>query len=114
MKLIPLRRSLPWLLATGLGLDMDRFTKDIDSHKYADAIQNEGKDMDAIGASGTPATFVNGRYVSGAKAYAFFKDIIDEELAWAKSGKRPEFKVAKNVSEASASSILILTRHCCT
>ena len=89
-------------LAKEIGLDVDRFTKDIDSHKYAEAIQKEGKDMDDIGASGTPASFVNGRYVSGAKQFAFFKDIIDEELGWAKAGKRPEFKTGKNVSEASA------------
>lgn len=27
--------------------------------------------------------------------------MIDEELAWAKAGNRPEFKIGKNVSEAS-------------
>jgi len=58
--------------------------------------------VEDIGANGTPATFINGRYVSGAKAYSYFKDIIDEELGWAKAGNRPEFKIGKNVSEASA------------
>jgi protein-disulfide isomerase len=88
-------------LATELGLDVDRFTKDLDTHAYAAVIQKESKEVEDIGASGTPASFVNGRYLSGAKPYANFKDIIDEELAWAKAGNRPEFKVAKNVSETS-------------
>ena len=89
-------------LAKELGLDVDRFTKDLDAHTYAAKIQQEAKEVEDIGSSGTPASFINGRYLSGAKPYASFKDMIDEELAWAKAGNRPEFKIAKNVSEASA------------
>jgi protein-disulfide isomerase len=87
--------------AKELGLDVDRFTKELDAHTYAEAIQADVKEADAIGASGTPASFVNGRYLSGAKPYSAFKEVIDEELAWAKAGNRPEFKIGKNVSEAS-------------
>ena len=91
---------LAW--AKELGLDVDRFTKELDAHTYAEAIQKEAKEAEDLGASGTPAFFVNGRYLSGAKPVAAFKEIIDEEIGWAKSGKRPEFKIGKNVSEASA------------
>jgi len=89
-------------LAKEIGLDVDRFTKDIDSHAYLAAIQKEAKEAEDIGSSGTPASFVNGRYLSGAKPYSAFKDMIDEELGWAKAGNRPEFKIAKNVAEASS------------
>ncbi len=89
-------------LAKELGLDIDRFTKDLDAHTYAAGIEKVAKEAADIGATGTPASFVNGRYLSGAKPYGVFKDMIDEELAWAKAGKRPEFKTGKNVSEASA------------
>jgi protein-disulfide isomerase len=82
-------------------LDVARFTKEIDAHTYAEAIQKDSKEAEDIGASGTPASFVNGRYLSGAKPVAAFKEVIDEEIGWAKSGKRPEFKIGKNVSEAS-------------
>lgn len=88
--------------AQEIGLDVARFTKDLDANAYKDRITKESQEVEAIGASGTPASFINGRYVSGAKAYSYFKDIIDEELKWARDGKRPEFKVGKNVSEASA------------
>jgi protein-disulfide isomerase len=88
-------------LAKEIGLDVDRFTKDIDAHKYLAAIQKDSKEAEDIGATGTPASFINGRYLSGAKPYGNFKDIIDEELGWAKAGNRPEFKTAKNVSEAT-------------
>jgi len=89
-------------LAKEIGLDVDRFTKDLDAHTYAAAIQKDAKEAEDIGAGGTPASFVNGRFLNGAKPYASFKELIDEELAWAKAGNRPEFKTAKNVSEASA------------
>ena len=89
-------------LAKDIGLDVDRFTKDLDAHTYAAAIQKDAKEAEDIGATGTPASFVNGRYLSGAKPYTTFQAMIDEELAWAKAGNRPEFKIAKNVSEASA------------
>ncbi len=89
------------LWAKELGLDVDRFTKELDAHTYAEAIQKEAKEAEDIGAGGTPASFVNGRYLSGAKPVAAFKEVIDEELLWAKTGKRPEFKIGKNVSEAS-------------
>jgi protein-disulfide isomerase len=89
-------------LAKEIGLDVDKFTKDIDEHKYLAAIQQEAKEVEDIGSLGTPATFINGRYLNGAKPYTAFKEMIDEELGWAKAGNRPEFKLAKNVSEAAA------------
>jgi protein-disulfide isomerase len=90
--------------AKEIGLDVDKFTKDIDSNAYAADIAAQSKEVEDIGSTGTPATFVNGRYVSGAKPFAYFKDIIDEEIGWAKSGKRPEFKIGKNVSETQVKS----------
>ena len=41
--------------AKELGLDVDRFTKDIDTHVYVEAIQKEVKEAEDLGASGTPA-----------------------------------------------------------
>jgi protein-disulfide isomerase len=33
-----------------------------------------------LGVSGTPAFFVNGRFLSGAQPFSAFKSMIDEEL----------------------------------
>ena len=90
---------LAW--AKEMGLDVDRFTKDLDSDAIKARIQQDGKEATDIGASATPASFVNGRYLSGAKPYSYFKDVIDEELKWAKDGNRPQFKTARHVSEAA-------------
>jgi protein-disulfide isomerase len=88
--------------AKEIGLDVGKFTKDLDAHTYAAGIQKNTSDVEGIGATGTPASFINGRFLNGAKPYTAFKEVIDEEIGWAKAGKRPEFKIAKNVSEASA------------
>jgi protein-disulfide isomerase len=89
-------------IAAEIGLDVPRFTADLDSHAAQPAIAKETGEAEGIGASGTPASFVNGRFVNGAKPYAYFKDIIDEELAWAKAGNRPKFAAGTNVSQAAA------------
>jgi protein-disulfide isomerase len=89
-------------IAGEIGLDLPRFTKDLDSHAAQPAIASETREVEAIGAAGTPATFINGRFVNGAKPYAYFKEIIDEELGWAKAGNRPKFAAGTNVSQAAA------------
>jgi protein-disulfide isomerase len=89
-------------LAQEIGLDVPRFTRELDEHLYAAAVAKEGAEVETIGATGTPASFVNGRYVSGSKPFDFFKTLVDEELGWARAGNRPEFKVGKNVAEAKA------------
>jgi hypothetical protein len=53
-------------------LDVDRFTKDIDAHTYSrrsERLERGGRH----GATGTPASFINGRYLSGAKPYGTFR-----------------------------------------
>ncbi len=88
--------------AKEIGLDVDKFTKDIDNHTYQADIQKQVKEIEDVGSQGTPASFINGRFLNGAKPYPQFKEIIDEELGWAKANNRPDFKTGKNIAEASA------------
>jgi len=88
-------------LAGDVGLDVERFTRELDSHAHAAQIESETKEVVAVGATGTPASFINGRYLRGAKPFAAFKEMIDEELAWVRKGDRPAFKTGSNVAEAS-------------
>lgn len=57
-------RIMDW--AKELGLDMNRFTQDLDSHKYKSAVDNEEKQGETAGVQGTPTFFFNGRRYSGA------------------------------------------------
>jgi protein-disulfide isomerase len=44
-------------------------------------IEDDIKEGSAIGVSGTPAFFINGRLISGAQPAEAFIEIIEEELA---------------------------------
>ena len=66
--------------AADLGLDAARFAACVDSHKYGPLIDAEIKAGNDAGVNGTPAFFINGRFLSGAQPFEAFKRIIDDEL----------------------------------
>ena len=43
-------------------------------------VQSEQARLAAVGTTGTPAFFINGRFLSGAQPLPAFKQLIDEEL----------------------------------
>ena len=67
--------------AAELSLDIEQFKRDIVSAEVKSRIDADVKDAQKLGATGTPAFFVNGRFLSGAKPFEAFKEIIDKELA---------------------------------
>jgi protein-disulfide isomerase len=71
--------------ATELGLDMAKFKACLDSGQRAPEIAADMKAGQALGVTGTPAAFVNGRFVNGAQPLDAFAKIIDDELARAKN-----------------------------
>ncbi|MBI2121936.1 MAG: DsbA family protein [Candidatus Sungbacteria bacterium] len=64
--------------ARAAGLDGVQFDSCLGSRKYADEVAKDLQDGVAAGVTGTPATFVNGRLISGALPYAQFEAIIEE------------------------------------
>jgi Na+/H+ antiporter NhaA len=52
--------------ADELGLDMERFSKELRTRKYAARIANDVAEADETGVTGTPTFFVNGRRHHGA------------------------------------------------
>jgi len=71
--------------ATDLGLDESAFNLCLDSGKYAEEVQKDFDDGLDYGVTGAPTFFINGRRVAGAKPFATFQIIIEEELAKASS-----------------------------
>lgn len=63
-----------------LELDMDKFKKDMESAQLKKIIADDMAFADDLGVRGTPATFVNGRFVNGALPFEAFKKVIEEEL----------------------------------
>jgi len=76
-------------IAAEIGLDVKKFTNDIDTHVYKPSIDAQAAEAMKVGATGTPASFVNGRYLSGAQPYEAFKKLIDEEIAKATKPSSP-------------------------
>ncbi len=66
------------------GVDMGRWKTCYTSNKYKSRIEEEQRQMVTLGARGTPAFFINGRFLSGAQPIQAFEAIIDEELKKAK------------------------------
>ena len=70
--------------AKKVGLDMGRFDACYKANKYKVQIQSDQRTAVSLGARGTPAFFINGRYLSGAQPFPAFDALIQEELKKAK------------------------------
>ena len=66
--------------AKEIGLNMTKFNQCVETHKYAAKVDAEEKEGQAKGVNGTPATFINGKLVSGAQPYEALKQVIDAAL----------------------------------
>jgi protein-disulfide isomerase len=66
--------------AQEIGLNMAKYKAAIEDKKLAETVDAEAAMGGKIGARGTPAFFVNGRFLSGAQPFERFKSLIDEEL----------------------------------
>lgn len=62
--------------AEKLGLDMDRFRKDLDSDRVKQTIQADLAEGIKRGVQGTPTFFINGKSYSGTKPYEQLKQLI--------------------------------------
>jgi protein-disulfide isomerase len=66
--------------AKELKLDVGKFTAALDGAKFKTDIEADSKEAAALGVSGTPAFFVNGKFLSGAKPFEEFATAINAEL----------------------------------
>ncbi|MBS2016286.1 MAG: thioredoxin domain-containing protein [Deltaproteobacteria bacterium] len=67
-----------------VGLDLARFDHDLDDPATEKRVAADAARAAALGVSGTPVAFVNGRRVSGAQPLKTFKALIDRTLATAR------------------------------
>jgi protein-disulfide isomerase len=71
--------------AASVGLDRAAFNACFDARTFRNDIDDDIAAGAAVGVSGTPSFFINGRQVDGSQPYENFKRVIDEELASKKS-----------------------------
>ncbi len=67
--------------AKEVGVDMGKFDQCLASGAKAGVVEASKKAGEAVGVTGTPAFFINGRPLTGAVPFDQFKEIIDRELA---------------------------------
>ena len=66
--------------AEAVGLDMNLFNTCLDSGKYDPVVETSFIDGAALGVTGTPTFFINGRMMVGTVPYEQMKAVIEEEL----------------------------------
>ncbi len=89
--------------AQKVGANMGAWKSCYQSPKMDERIDNDQKVAASFGARGTPAFFINGRFLSGAQPLQAFTAVIDEELEKAKkSGMNKKEYYAKAVETNGA------------
>ncbi len=63
-----------------LGLDAGAFSACLDSARYGNQIKEDLRAGATAGVEGTPAMFINGRFLNGSRSYEEVAGIIDDEL----------------------------------
>ena len=66
-------------IAASVGLNVDKMHADMKG-ACAQELPKDQREMAGFGTSGTPAFYINGRFLSGARPIDQFKALIDEEL----------------------------------
>jgi protein-disulfide isomerase len=68
-------------IAAEAGLDVAKMKADMDGPDCAAWLDATRQSLQPLGVNGTPAFFVNGRYISGAVPFEVFDQLIKEEMA---------------------------------
>jgi protein-disulfide isomerase/tRNA A-37 threonylcarbamoyl transferase component Bud32 len=76
------------LWAEEAGVDRRQFEATVSSPEIAAKVDEDMELGKKVGVKGTPGSFVNGVFLSGAQPVAKFAEIIDRELTAAESAKR--------------------------
>lgn len=71
--------------AKEIGLDVEKFKKDMEAPETAAQVTTEMKEAGEVGVRGTPSFFINGKQPAG-RSLELYKSIIDEEIKNAKKG----------------------------
>jgi protein-disulfide isomerase len=66
--------------ARSLGVEGTDFDSCLDSGRFATEVAADLQAGRAIGVNGTPALFINGRFLSGAKPFEDIAELVDDEL----------------------------------
>jgi len=86
--------------AAVLELDLDAFNTCLDEQKYSAIVDEDMKEANGFGITGTPGFLINGRVLRGAVPMDQFIQVINEELAMA-GVEIPEPEAVEETTDAS-------------
>ncbi|HKP69689.1 MAG TPA: thioredoxin domain-containing protein [Pyrinomonadaceae bacterium] len=66
--------------AQEVGLDMTQFDADVADPTTRKRVTDDTSEINALGVTGTPAFFINGRFLNGAQPFEAFANAINSEL----------------------------------
>ena len=66
--------------AREIGLDVEQFKQDATSKEVKARVDADSAEAQRLGVTGTPAFFINGRFLSGAQPFESFKRMVDRAL----------------------------------
>ena len=72
-------------LAAEIGIDADKLLADMEDPELVAQVEADKALARKLGVRGTPAFFINGRFLSGAQPMAKFSDMIEREIEKAKT-----------------------------
>lgn len=75
-----LRTNTVLRYAREIGLDLNRFTSEVGSHKYRARVQSEEQQGEVAGVGGTPTFFIDGKKYNGVFDLASVSPLIKKEL----------------------------------
>ncbi|TGA97864.1 DsbA family protein [Sporolactobacillus shoreae] len=61
-------------------LDVKAFQNSLDTESHKQAIESDNEMAESLDVPGTPAVFVNGKYIEGSQDYSVLKQAIDQAL----------------------------------
>jgi protein-disulfide isomerase len=99
--------------ATAVGLDLGRFRAALADKAAEPRIRRDQALVTSLGASGTPAFFINGRKVSGAQPFENFRAVVEEELRKAEAlvaAGTPAADVYARVMQSGATAPVMLNQ----
>ncbi|MFY0535490.1 DsbA family protein [Nannocystis pusilla] len=75
-------------------LDLSKIQEDLEALRWGTAVQRDLRQGRRLGVTGTPAYFINGRHINGAKPLELLRSVVREELElaakWREQGVAPD------------------------
>jgi len=87
--------------AQSIGLDMPRYGTCVQSEEFLDRVRSDIELGRQIGVDGTPAFFINGRMIAGARPKDDFLEVIDVAEREAKQSGEPPMEYYERLSQDS-------------